>query len=68
MRNQQTNLQIIKANGEKEAFNVDKLLRSLLNAGVEREIAQKVTEEIGRWVYDGATSREIYHRTFTLMR
>jgi len=61
-------IRIRKANGEEEDFDPQKLFRSLKNSGTSDEIAIKVTEEITRWVYNGATTEKIFRRAFQRMQ
>ncbi len=62
------NILIRKASGEQEPFAVEKLIRSLRNAGAEEDIIQQVTSDIQAWIYDGVSTKQIYSRAFTLLR
>ncbi|WP_339736537.1 restriction endonuclease [uncultured Sunxiuqinia sp.] len=62
------NILIRKASGEQEPFAVEKLIRSLRNAGAEEGIIQQVTSDIQAWIYDGVSTQQIYARAFTLLR
>jgi len=62
------NILIKKASGEQEPFAVEKLTRSLRNAGAEEDIIQQVTSDIQAWIYDGVSTQQIYARAFTLLR
>lgn len=59
---------IKKATGEKEPFNVDKLKRSMRNAGAEEELIEEVAGDISSWITDGITTQKIYSRAFYLLR
>ena len=59
---------ILKADGSLEAFNRDKLLRSLLRSGAAQGRAEEITQQLEREVKDGMTTGEIYHRAFTLLQ
>ena len=59
---------IKKATGEEEPFNVDKLKRSLRNAGAEEELIEEVAAGINSWITDGITTQKIYSRAFSLLR
>lgn len=60
-------LLIIKASGEKEAFDNSKLKRSLLNAGAEEEIADEIVKDIESWIVPGISTKKIYSRAFQLL-
>ncbi|MDP2650023.1 MAG: ATPase [bacterium] len=59
---------IIKANGEKEVFDPKRLIGSLRRAGAGEHTATSIAETISNTVVQGASSREIYARAFTLLR
>jgi ribosomal protein S14 len=59
---------IKKATGEAEPFNVDKLKKSLRNAGAEDELTEEVASDINSWITDGITTQKIYSRAFSLLR
>lgn len=59
---------IKKASGDQEHFRVEKLERSLRNAGAENETIQKIIIDISNWIYSGVTTKEIYRRAFTILR
>ena len=59
---------IVKASGEEEAFESEKLERSLRNAGAEDKVIEKVVADIEDWIYTGATTGEIYSRAFAILR
>jgi len=58
---------IIKATGEREEFNVQKLRGSLMKAGASDESADKVADKIERELKDGASTKDIYHHAFQLL-
>jgi len=58
---------ILKANGEKEIFDVSKLKHSLLGAGASESVVQKITEHIAKEVKDGMSTSEIYKHAFYLL-
>jgi hypothetical protein len=57
-----------KASGDEEFFSVEKLKTSLQNAGAEEDIIQYIINDIMSWIYNGATTSEIYSRAFSLLR
>lgn len=71
METQQTNnyteIQILKASGIKEAFAVEKLKRSLHNAGASYKSIAHIVNDIKEWIYPGVTTKKIYSRAFSLL-
>ena len=61
-------LQIVKADGIREAFDDHKLLASLARAGVDRTSAHEISELVGEELFDGITTQEIYRRAFAHLR
>jgi hypothetical protein len=59
---------IVKASGEKEVFEAEKLKRSLRNAGAENKAIETIVSDIESWIYTGATTKEIYARAFSILR
>ncbi len=59
---------IVKANGAKEAFDVEKLRASLLRAGATDESIDNVLDHINEELYDGITTSEIYSHAFQLLK
>jgi hypothetical protein len=59
---------IIKANGETEAFDPDKLRRSLERAGAESGIIENIVSIVMKELTDGTLTRDIYRRAFNLLR
>ena len=59
---------IKKATGEAEPFSIEKLKRSLRNAGAEEELIDEVATDIQLWITDGITTKKIYSRAFSLLR
>jgi len=53
---------VTKANGTKEAFSVDKIITSLMNAGVNFIDASRIASEIRKEVSAGITSAEIRNK------
>ena len=61
-------LVIVKADGTKEAFAVEKLVRSLVRAGASDGTAQAVAARVEKELHNGATTRDIYRRAFEYLR
>jgi hypothetical protein len=59
---------ITKADGARELFEQSKLENSLRNAGGNDQIIEEVIEHIGKEMYDGIPTHEIYSRAFKLLR
>ena len=57
-------VEIIKSNGEREAFDSSKLKDSLLRASTSLLVAQDITNEITETVEEGMTTAEIYKSAF----
>ncbi len=64
---QDTEVLIKKANGEIEAFSVEKLRRSLKNAGANHEIQDEIVEDIKNWIYNGVSTKQIYDWAFSIL-
>jgi hypothetical protein len=63
-----TSVQIRKASGELEPFELNKLESSLHNAGADRDSIAKVLKGIESWIYDGITTKQLYSKAFNLLR
>jgi hypothetical protein len=59
---------IIKATGEREEFNAQKLRDSLLRAGATPETADKIVAQIESELKEGATTKDIYYHAFELLK
>lgn len=67
MQDKLSNILITKASGEKEFFNVNKLKRSLANAGANNSIIDTIVEDVKTWIKPGITTKQIYKRAFELL-
>ena len=61
-------ISITKSDGSKELFEERKLIESLRNAGGSERVIEEVIDHIGREMYDGMPTSEIYARAFKLLR
>ena len=61
-------IKIRKASGEEQPYLSQKLERSLINAGVQPQLAREVMVEISDWISDGVSTKQIYQRAFALLR
>lgn len=62
------NKYIIKATGEREEFHPQKLRNSLMRAGASNESADKIVVHIENELKEGATTKEIYHHAFEILK
>ena len=63
-----TPITVRKFSGELDQFDADKLLKSLSEAGATPSQADKITATIGKGLYDGITTREIYQKAHRLLK
>lgn len=61
-------VRVLKASGEYEPFSEEKVRSSLQRAGAEKELADKIIENIKGELYDGISTKEIYSQIFGLLR
>lgn len=64
----QKQLLITKASGEKVPFSVEKLRISLHRSGATDEQAERVITELTEKLYQGITTKKIYHIAFRLLK
>jgi len=58
---------VVKASGEREEFDVEKIRRTCLRAGASKELADKIAKEVENRAYDGITTKEILDLTLKLL-
>jgi ATP cone domain/Restriction endonuclease len=58
---------ILKANGKREAFDVEKLKSSLLRAGAEEGQVEEVTKSVAENLHDGMSTHDIYAHAFKIL-
>ena len=63
-----SNLQVIKASGEKATFSLDRVARSLKRSGAPKDLIDSTLENLKKELYDGISTKEIYNRAFSLLR
>jgi hypothetical protein len=61
------NVTILKEDGKKEAFDVEKIRASLLRSGATEEAVQSVVEHVMAELKDGMTTRDIYEHAFKVL-
>lgn len=59
---------IVKANGERQLFDLAKLVESLSDAGADTQTANEIARHIESELRDGMTTHEIYGHAFRLLR
>ena len=59
---------VIKTSGEKDKFDSSKLMNSLMRAGTEQSIAEKILIKIKPRLYDGISTMKIYRMAFKELR
>jgi len=60
-------LLVVKASGEREPFNSEKVYRACVRAGALPALAKSITDRIEGILYDGISTREIYHEVRRLL-
>lgn len=58
---------VIKINGEKAPFDKEKVMRTCQRAGVSKENARKIADEVKSKIYDGITTKEILKMVLKLL-
>ena len=61
-------INIIKANGDKAMFKIEKLIASLRKAGESSVVAANVATKIEGIMVEGMTAKEIYKEAFAQLR
>lgn len=61
-------IRIAKSDGTVEEFNAHKLVSSLTRAGAADDSAEHIASEVGKGLYEGITTHEIYARAFDILR
>lgn len=59
---------ITKASGDRVAFSSEKLERSLRRAGASDSIILAIVQKVTKGLFDGITTKEIYHIAFELLK
>lgn len=59
---------ILKADGTREAFDEQKLVHSLENAGADTTVAMSILTQVKKNMHDGMPTSEIYRHAFDLLR
>jgi len=61
-------IRVLKHSGEYEPFSDRKVRRSLTRAGADEELIDTIVARVRGELYDGISTREIYHHVFELLR
>lgn len=61
-------IQVLKADGNREPFKVEKLMRSLRRAGATKTEVTEIVQNVEKTLYDGVKTQEIYRHAFELLR
>jgi len=61
-------VEIKKYSGETVRFDRDKLISSLTNAGSGIELANQITEEVEKRLFDGISTKTIYQMAFKRLK
>ena len=59
---------VVKASGEFEKFDSNKIKRTCIKAGCTEELANKIAREVEKKSYDGISTRDILHITLSLLK
>jgi len=59
---------VLKANGNRETFEVEKLSASLLHSGASEDAVEKVISHVLPELRDGMTTNEIYEHAFSVLQ
>ena len=59
---------VLKANGNRETFEVEKLSASLLHSGASEEAVEKVISHVLPELRDGMTTNDIYEHAFSVLQ
>tara|TARA_B100000745_G_scaffold300486_1_gene254696 strand:+ start:290 stop:1132 length:843 start_codon:yes stop_codon:yes gene_type:complete len=60
--------QVLKADGNREPFKVEKLKRSLRRAGATKSEISDIVSKVEKILHDGIKTQEIYRHAFELLR
>jgi len=61
-------MKIIKATGEKEEFNKDKIKTSVMNAGASQKLAEQIAKRVGSEIKEGTTTEKILDLTINSLK
>ncbi len=61
-------IEVIKADGTRENFDLSKLSDSLRNSGATREVSDSVAQHVEKELVSGMTTDDIYRHAFSVLR
>ena len=61
-------VKIRKYSGETANFQREKLVRSLMNSGADESLAQEITDEVEKRLFDGISTHTIYQMAFKRLK
>jgi hypothetical protein len=64
----ENNINIIKQSGEIDAFNKDKIFKSLSHTGADKEEIEKIIDLVQSKLYNGIGTKEIYKMVFNELK
>ncbi|MBX9765307.1 restriction endonuclease [Patescibacteria group bacterium] len=59
---------VVKGDGTREEFQVEKLLRSLKHSGADEELSKQIAARIVKMVREGMSTTHIYREAFKILR
>ena len=68
MKDQKTNIEIIKHSGQKAKFSIGKLKNSLRKSGAEEALVNEIANNVRDELYQGISTKEIYNRALALLK
>jgi hypothetical protein len=66
--NQNDSITVVKASGQKQFFDSDKFLGSLISAGADPKNAEKIVDHITEEIKDGMSTNQIFRHAFFLLQ
>jgi hypothetical protein len=61
-------IKIVKNSGDIVNFDPEKLKKSLLKSGASEIVVEDILNKIGKEIYEGISTKQIYKRAFSLLR
>jgi len=59
---------VVKASGEAEPLDLNKVKEACLRSGTSIETAEEIAQKVSKFAHDGISTREIYRRVFQLLK
>lgn len=64
----EASVEIVKSSGKRVHFSIEKLRNSLKRSGADSETIQQIVDTVRDELYQGISTKEIYHRAFALLK